>query len=171
MAAPTRTDDQILHHRQIIAERYLRGDYQSAIARDLGISQQQVSYDLKAIRAQWLASSVRDFDAAKAQELARVDEVERAAWAGWTRSQKDKEIEFEEEGPKGSRSGNRKEGQSGNPAFLQVILSCISKRCEILGLDAPKRFVINWDELTPEQEEQLARGVPPEKVLKQAVTA
>jgi hypothetical protein len=59
----------------------------------------------------------------------------------------------------------RKEGQAGSPAFLAGVLTCIERRCAILGLDAPKRFVIDWDNLTPEQEERLAKGEPPEKVL------
>lgn len=165
MAAPTRTPEQILADRQTIAERYLRGEQQSEIARDLGISQQQVSYDLKAIRAAWLASAVRDFDTAKAQELAKIDTVEHEYWLAWERSQKDKEIEFDESGSKGFKSGKRREGQAGNPAFLAGILTCIERRCAILGLDAPKRFVIDWESLTPEQEERLAKGEPPEKVL------
>lgn len=174
MAAPTRTPDQILEQRQQIAARYLRGEYQSDIARDLGISQQQVSYDLKAIRATWLASAVRDFDSAKAQELARIDEVERAAWEGWRRSMQDKEIEnLEGDGtldpktrkPKVTKVTKRREGQAGSPAFLNTVLTCIERRCAILGLDAPKRFVIKWDELTDEQIDRLAAGEPPEKVL------
>ncbi len=174
MAAPTRTPDQILEQRQQIAARYLRGEYQSDIARDLGISQQQVSYDLKAIRATWLASAVRDFDSAKAQELARIDEVERAAWEGWRRSTQDKEIEnLEGDGtldpktrkPKVTKVTKRREGQAGSPAFLNTVLTCIERRCAILGLDAPKRFVIKWDELTDEQIDRLAAGEPPEKVL------
>lgn len=174
MAAPTRTPDQILEQRQQIAARYLRGEYQSDIARDLGISQQQVSYDLKAIRATWLASAVRDFDSAKAQELARIDEVERAAWEGWRRSTQDKEIEnLEGDGtldpktrkPKVTKVTKRREGQAGSPAFLNTVLTCIERRCAILGLDAPKRFVIKWDELTDEQIDRLAAGEPPDKVL------
>lgn len=182
MAAPTRTADQILNHRQIIAERYLRGDYQADIARDLGVSQQLISYDLKAIRAAWLAAAIRDFDAARAQELARIDEVERAAWEGWARSLKDKEVAVQEQhddpittkDAKGNtvvtprvrkHASLRKEGQAGSPAFLNTVLTCIERRCSILGLDAPKRFVINWDALDETQIERLARGEPPEKVL------
>ena len=98
MAAPTRTPDQILAHREQIAARYLRGEYQVEIAAALGISQQQLSYDLKAIRAAWLASAVRDFDALKAQELAKIDAVEREYWLAWERSKKDKEISVQEGG-------------------------------------------------------------------------
>ena len=34
----------------------------------------------------------------------------------------------------------RREGQSGNPSFLAGVQWCINKRCEILGLDAPKKI-------------------------------
>ena len=148
-----------------VARRYLQGEMQSQIAASFGVSQQQISQDLRAIRTQWLAATIRDFDALKAEELAKIDRVEREYWLAWERSQQDKEISFEETGVKGTRTGSRSEGQAGNPAFLEGVLKCISKRCEILGLDAPKRFVINWDELSPEQEDRLARGEPPEKVL------
>jgi len=169
----SRETTEITHRRQEVAARYLRGEYQTAIAQSLGIDQAQVSRDLKAIRAQWLASAIRDFDAAKAEELAKVDAVEAEYWLAWERSKKDKEIATQEAGGDGKKKkiSLRREGQAGNPAFLEGVLKCISKRCEILGLDAPKRFTINWDELTPEQEDELARGVPPEKVLGRALTA
>ncbi len=165
MAAPIRTPEQILQHREEIAARYLRGEYQADIAALLGISQQQVSYDLKAIRATWLASAIRDFDAAKAQELAKIDAVEREYWLGWERSQRDKKIEYSEHNTNGFKDSTRKEGQAGNPAFLSGILACIERRCAILGIDAPKRFVIKWEDLTDEQIDRLAAGEPPEKVL------
>jgi hypothetical protein len=159
--------------RQRIAVLYLAGKYQSEIAAEVGVTQQQVSYDLKAIRAAWLASAVRDFDALKAEELRKIDLVERRAWECFERSTQDKEVAVQEAGAdkKLKKAVLRKEGQSGNPAFLNTILTCIERRCSILGLDAPKRFVIDWDDLTEEQEAELAKGVPPEKVLGRAMTA
>lgn len=165
---------ELMKRRQAIAERYLRGEYQTTIAADLGINQAQVSRDLKVMRDLWLASAIRDFDAAKAQELAKIDEVERAAWVAWNRSTQDKEVSIQEtdgtldaqtKKPKMKKVSLRKEGQAGAPAFLSVILTCIERRCAILGLDAPKRFQIEWDKLDDEQLERLAKGEPPEKVL------
>lgn len=162
-----RQDTTVLARREEVARRYLHGEMQSEIARSFGLSQAQISKDLAAVRAAWLRSAIRDFDAAKAQEIAKIDEVERAAWAGWERSTQDKEVVIREAGAdqKPKKATLRKEGQSGNPAFLQTILSCIERRCKILGLDAPQRFTINWDDLTPEQEDRLARGEDPQKVL------
>lgn len=163
----SRETTEIAYRRQKVAELYLRGDYQTTIAQALGIDQAQVSRDLKALRALWLQSAVRDFDAARAQELAKIDEVERAAWEAWQRSTQDKEIAYQEAGVDGKKKkvSLRKEGQAGSPAFLSVILTCIERRCAILGLDAPKRFMIKWEELTEEQIDRLAAGEAPEKVL------
>lgn len=162
-----RSSTQLAQHRQEIASRYLRGEYQADIARDLGISQQTVSLDLKAIRAAWLASSIRDYDAAIAQELARIDEVEREYWSAWEKSKQDKEITYQEAGGDGHKKkvSLRREGQAGMPAFLDGVLKCIERRCRLLGLDALDRFIIDWDSLTPEQMNRLAAGEPPQKVL------
>ena len=161
----SRETTEITHRRQQVASAYLRGQYQSEIAAELGIDQATVSRDLKTIRATWLASAVRDFDALKAQELAKIDAVEREYWLAWERSQQNKEVEYTEDSSKGFKSGKRREGQAGNPAFLAGVLTCIERRCAILGIDAPKRFVIRWDDLTDEQIDRLAAGEPPEKVL------
>jgi hypothetical protein len=170
----TQNETTILERRQQVAAAYLRGEYQTDIAARFGISQQQVSLDLKAIRAAWLNAAVRDFDAAKAQELAKIDTVEREYWLAWERSKQNKEVTIQESDgtydektrqPRIKKASLRKEGQSGNPAYLAGVLTCIERRCAILGLDAPKRFVIKWDELSDEQIDRLAQGEPPEKVL------
>ena len=58
----------------------------------------------------------------------------------------------------------KKEGQAGDPRFLDGVLKCVERRCSILGLDAPKQFKLDWDHLTEEQLERLAHGEAPEKV-------
>jgi transcriptional regulator with XRE-family HTH domain len=168
-----RHDTEVLSRRAEVARRYLQGEMQEQIAQSFGVTQGQISQDLKAIRAAWLASAVRDFDALKAQELAKIDAVEREYWLAWERSKKDKEISVQEGGevdpqtrkPRIKKVVMRRESQAGNPAFLAGVLTCIERRCSILGLDAPKRFVIRWDDLTDEQIDRLAAGEPPEKVL------
>jgi transcriptional regulator with XRE-family HTH domain len=87
-----RHDTEVLSRRAEVARRYLQGEMQEQIAQSFGVTQGQISQDLKAIRAAWLASAVRDFDALKAQELAKIDAVEREYWLAWERSKKDKEI-------------------------------------------------------------------------------
>jgi hypothetical protein len=125
--------------RHQIAELYIRGTYQSVIAQQLGCSQQQVSYDLKAIRKAWLASALRNFDEAKAQELAKLDEAEKEYWGAWKRSQEPREVtttraaEAEGEGPR--RAASRRLTQSvGDVRFLDGVLKCVERRCDLLGL-------------------------------------
>lgn len=81
-----RTADEIARDRARVAEMYLAGRYQSEIAQELGLSQQQISYDLQAVRREWQASAVRNFDEAKAQELAKIDHLERTYWQAWQQS-------------------------------------------------------------------------------------
>lgn len=76
-------DQHVLHERRVkIARLYLEGKNQYQIANMLipQLTQARVSQELKAIRGEWLASTIKDFDAAKAKELAKVDRLEEVAW-------------------------------------------------------------------------------------------
>ena len=77
---------EIVQRRQRVAELYLQGWQQDAIAKELTIRQPMVSEDLAKIRQAWRESAIRDFDAARDLELARLDRIEREAWAAWERS-------------------------------------------------------------------------------------
>jgi hypothetical protein len=78
MTAPTPQKKlEIQQSRQIVADRYLRGQTQWQIANCVEVTQATISYDLAAIRTEWLESSLRDFNARKAQELAKIDLIER----------------------------------------------------------------------------------------------
>lgn len=153
MSAPRRTAAQTAHDHAEIAERYLRGQTQAKIGRALGISQQQVSYDLQKIQAAWQRDAVRDLDARRAEELARLDALERTYWAAWERSTQDVGQTFSEKTDEEItvRAGRaqvparrtrakvhkRTDEQVGNSAFLYGIERCIEQRCKILGLYAP----------------------------------
>lgn len=76
-------DAHVLHARRLkIAQLYLEGKNQYQIANMLvpQLTQARVSQELKAIRGEWLSSTIKDFDAAKARELAKVDRLEEVAW-------------------------------------------------------------------------------------------
>lgn len=135
--------------REQIAALYVRGQYQTEIARQLHVTQQQVSLDLKIIRAQWRASAIRDFDAAKELELQKLDALEREAWQAWERSKQPREITLTEqtEGaevvlPDGEtrpraairKASVRRDATAGDPRYLEQIQKCIAQRCALLGL-------------------------------------
>lgn len=127
-----------------IAKLYLQGESQSAIAKSLELSQQTISLDLKEIRKRWRESSIRDFDEAKSQELAKIDLVEAEYWRQWERSKQMKRVRKNEEGltEKGTflKNATTEEDRCGNPAYLAGVMNCIERRCKILGLDSELKY-------------------------------
>lgn len=76
----------ILERRMRATQMYLQGKAQWEIAAELKVSANTVSLDIAAVEKMWLASTLRDFDAAKAEQLAKIDNLERRAWEAWWRS-------------------------------------------------------------------------------------
>jgi len=132
-----------------MADLYLRGWLQVDIAEELKIDQSTVSRDLSALQEEWINSALVDIDEARAKELAKVDKLEREYWDAWDRSIQDAERETKKAIAVGDKEVKREatkttEGQAGDPRFLSGVQWCINKRCEILGLDAPKQHTVNW---------------------------
>jgi len=148
-----------LARRPDVAQLYIRGETQAAIAQRFAVNQSQISRDLKVIQKEWVKAGNVNIDRAKAAALSKLDEVERQAWLGWERSLKDAEKQkistgSEEEAkgkkkPKGARIEKVTEGQSGNPRFLEVVIRSIERRCLILGIDAPKRTELTGSDGEP----------------------
>jgi hypothetical protein len=141
----------LLARRQRVADAYLRGLSQAKIAQAENVNQGQISRDLAFIREAWLASAVMAMDARKAQELAKIDRLEAIAWQAWEQSCKSAEIyhtgvdkgRVNKEGkplPERQKSWKTIKGQFGDARFLERVAWCINKRCELLGLDAPKKL-------------------------------
>lgn len=78
----------IAQRRQQVARLYLQGQGQTEIALELEMSQSTVSKDLHHIHTAWRESAIRDFDALRDLEIARLNHIEREAWAAWERSQR-----------------------------------------------------------------------------------
>jgi hypothetical protein len=136
----------IKERRKDAASLYCRGLPQRQIAERLGVTQAQISVDLKAIRKEWLESSLRDFDSVKAEQLAKLDEVERSAWDSWERSSKVK-VRM----PDGSIE---EQERPGDPRFLDRVFSCIETRLKVIGaIKSPSvkvqqtQAILSWDEL------------------------
>jgi hypothetical protein len=131
---------EIIRRRKQVADLYVQGWSQTAIAEHVGISQATVCDDLKRIRAEWRQSMVRDFDEARSKELAKLDRIEREAWAAWERSQKPAQSAVIT--GEGAQQPTRKtlKNQHGDPRFLDMVHKCVAARRAILGLDAPQRL-------------------------------
>src|SRR5574343_40456 len=133
----------LARRRQQIAERYCEGQTQTEIALALGISQGQVSRTLDRLRENWLERSMELTAQIVADELAKIDHLEREYWQAWQRSKRPKETR-QTERQKGTaidagNSGHRKrkrtvEQQTGNPAYLAGVERCVNARVALLGL-------------------------------------
>lgn len=135
----TRKKIEITNRRQQVAERYLRGMYMAQIAEEMGVDTATISRDLAELRKEWLDRSINHIQQKKADELSRIDQLERTYWDAWERSKENAETTVDRQTPSGRIFETKSEGQVGNPAFLAGVQWCINRRCELLGLDAPKK--------------------------------
>lgn len=166
LGGPVRSKEQREYDLQEISGLYLQGWIQVAIANHLAktrpytITRQTISRDIKTIQDRWLASSIRDFDEARAQELAKIDNLERTYWLEYEAS-KDPVIK--------RKTATKVDGQTtGDPRYLQGIQWCIDRRVKLLGLDGPTRseitgkdggpIEIDLNTLTDDQIKRLAVG-------------
>ena len=129
----------ILHRQQQVTELRLRGWSQQAIADHLGVAQKTISLDLKGIRRRWQKAVLEDFAQAQAEELQKIEQLEREAWTAWESSQKPAQSAVVV-GDDKKKSRKTVKNQHGNPRFLQVVHDCIRSRRAILGLDAPRKL-------------------------------
>jgi len=157
MAAPKRSRLQAQKDQLEIASLYLQGKTQFEIAEILSkdatrgytLRQQTISRDLKHIEHAWRHSALIEFNTARARELAKIDNLEREYWKAWERSKTEKK-HSEKEKTEGPGLSSQSEGLIlkevtriqkweliGDHRFLEGVQWCISKRCELLGLDAP----------------------------------
>jgi hypothetical protein len=132
--AMRRTKFETLARRRNVAARFLRGDLQWEIALAFEVHPATISRDLDAIHREWLAEAVKDRGEWVAKLLAKIDETERQAWAGWAKSQENAET------LRARMRGDHKEtekvtkGQAGDPRFLDLVLKCVEARAVIVGL-------------------------------------
>ena len=128
----------------------MQGKSQTEIAQMLGLCQQQISYDLKAIQTEWQKDTTLALDAYKARELAKLDYTERRYWEAWERSIEEfRSRTIKAKGIKADQKVQTKpeqaeqtiytENRCGDPRFLDGVLKCIERRCKLLGLDAPAK--------------------------------
>lgn len=154
MAKNTRTTAQREADLVSIARMYCQGMTHYEISKQIGVSRQQIAYDLKEIQKRWRESAVRDFDAAKAEELAKIDNLEREYWEAWRRSigEKQRATTERKTGEKAyERAQIQKHEEAGDPRFLDGVARCIDSRCKLLGLVTNKvdanLSVLTWADL------------------------
>jgi len=109
--------------------------------------------ELQHIRKMWLRDQLGKYDERQAQELEKVDNVEREAWAAWRRTvgmetEQTVTTEYVDriDGKTDAETGQpqrvarqtgatvRRKSNAGAAAFLGIVLNCVEKRCKILGI-------------------------------------
>lgn len=140
MAKP-RSKAQAERDRQLISKYYLEGMTQWEIKKKMGISQATVSRDIAILIRYWRLSQLQNIDSAKQIELAKINKLEIEYWNSWDRSKE----EFKKKSLKQRLIAETKqpleinsatEDRNGDPRYLAGVQWCITKRCEILGINA-----------------------------------
>lgn len=146
---------------------YLRGMDIPQIAALHQVSVSTVAQEIKLAKTTWREQAYMSFDERLSEELAKIAEVEAAAWIGWEDSRQDKVVEITEttRAADGSKTKvvTRREGQSGNPTFLQTALAAQDRRAKLLGLEAPIKINAIVEEEAKKYAE--AYGVDPGQLL------
>lgn len=138
--------------REKVAELYLKHYKQTEIMTMItqygfaAVTQGTISNDLKAIQERWRNSSIMDMNEAKQRELARIDTLEMEYWRQYEESKKPRQIASEKSSPGKHETMKRAEQRTGDTRYLSGIQWCIEQRCKILGVNAPVKIEVNWQE-------------------------
>jgi hypothetical protein len=145
MRRSTAEELAIESRRAQVANLFLQGiKRQHELAQRVCVNRSTISRDLQVLKTRWKEAAVRDLDAAKGQELDRLDQLERTYWEAWEKSKGPHEITTTEQITGGdgdrARAAIRTEELHGDPRYLEGVRWCIAKRCELLGLNAPQKI-------------------------------
>lgn len=176
MAATKHTPTQVEEVLEKVAWMDRRGWNQYQIAKECKVTQPQVSYYLKKIRARYKERQLEHKDAAIQQQLEALREIRREAWLAWEKSKADSKSKTVQTStapksklPKGEASdkpdaGSTIESQArileivttegrlpSNP-YLQTIMDTLKAERDLLGLDEAKKVdvrsvTIDWHKL------------------------
>lgn len=137
--------------QQKAMELRLQGKFDWEIAEVLGVDRRTVQQDVRAVRDAWAASAIVDMDLLKAEEIAKINYLERQQW-----------ITIEETSEISKERGEWTDLDQKRISDAQrVIMWCIDRRIKTRGLDAP--IEINW------RVEAARHGVDVDKMYHQMV--
>jgi transposase len=153
MAAALRSQLTREQRRNLVLEHYLRGWSFSKISKELKVVRSTISKDISAIREEWRRSRADSFHSEQLHELARIDAIEREAWAQWESSKAEEvttraETEVlitEENGRQVRKPGAERvirvtKTRNADPRYMDTIRWCVEMRCKLLGLLAPSKM-------------------------------
>ncbi|MGL4464274.1 MAG: hypothetical protein ACRC1K_19155 [Planctomycetia bacterium] len=100
-------------------------------APEAPVARSVVARDLAALRDEWRQAAGATMQAALAEVLTELDELERCAWAAWEQSLSSA-AGGDDGKPAGRTDGKKPTG--GDPRFLKTVQWCIDQRCKLFGL-------------------------------------
>jgi hypothetical protein len=128
--------------RAQVAALLLQGKTYRAIGETVGAkSTKTVFDDVQAIIGEWKKLQAHKVDEWVALELEKIGRAECEAWEAWERSKQNVETRKIKTTGDGVETTEVSRGQAGDPRFLDIVLKCATRRCELLGLDAPLEIV------------------------------
>jgi hypothetical protein len=132
-----------------VTRLYLHGWTVQQLATRFHCTEATIYNDLNTARELWRQRAVQDTSAWVAEQLARLDECERAAWEGWQRSLEKEETNLTENSsnPSGDSTRTRRtvKETTGRPEYLKTILGCIAERSRLLKLTEPETIRVMQD--------------------------
>jgi hypothetical protein len=161
----------VMARRERVARHYLTGKSLRSIGEIEQVSHETIRLDLEALQAEWLKTALFDFDAARAQELAKIDNLEREYWSEYECSKHDKSRATKKARLDNDRKAlpvevsETKEGRLGDTRYLDGVQWCIDRRCKLLGLDAKSDSLLKLIDLSKLNEHQLQRLAGGEDIL------
>jgi len=106
-----------------------------------------IQQDLAFLTEAWRSSALRDITEVKAEELAKLDRLEKEAWIAWDRSvgrhnshtTKTGRVDRDGIVIKEPEVTVKVDTLDGDPRFMAIILDCQKRRAELMGLNAPQK--------------------------------
>lgn len=166
LARRCKENKRLIELRRIaVADRYLKGMSIKQIAADLSLNDRLICSEIEAIRSEWKAARVGFVDQAVLEQLEKIDQLEREAWAAYERScrpAKSTTITEDDDGNTVTKIERRE--SAGDPRFLALVDKQVEQRRKLLGLDAPVKTESNINATVthyqpPKTREELAAEV------------
>lgn len=147
MSKNTRDKAQRALDKITITKMYLEGCRLREIASEIGVTYQNIQYELNKIIQEWQKEAIQNIDQLKSIELQRINNLEARAWQSLEASEGEIVKTSEKSGtitpvkhPEDKivlegEITTTKEQQTADPRYMRIILDCIKTRCQILGID------------------------------------
>lgn len=123
--------------RRTVARLFRMGWRYADIARLLGVCTNTVSKDIRKLKDQYAGQAVQDIKVWLADALCTIDDVEAEAWEQWSESKGRRRTKRVRKVSSGGAvtMENTVEVLTPNDAYLRIVLDCVRRREDLLGLD------------------------------------